>query len=237
MNNIPDTSEPITFLSKPCRKNSAPRQQQLLDYLRGFHRKEGEAPSLRRAAADLKISHAAVAQLLNALEKKGHIRRQGRYSRTIHLLNRIGQPTSAHRLREVPIIGRVRAGLPMYAQQQYEESVMVDGQLFPGHGLFALRIRGDSMRDAGILDGDLVICEPRQYAENGEIVVALIDGEEATVKRFFLQQDRIELRPENADYSPAFYQFSEILIQGKVVGVIRDLLPKPPQKDNSLKKR
>lgn len=215
----------------------SPRQQQLFDYLHDFIKGRDESPSLRRAAADLGISHAAVAQLLNALEKKGHIRRAGRYSRTIHLLNHTGQLTSTQRFREVPIIGRVRAGLPMYAQQQYEESIMVDDRLFSGHGLFALRIKGDSMRDAGILEGDLVICEPRQYAENGEIVVGLINGEEATVKRFFLHPHRIELRPENDDYAPAFYQFGEILIQGKVVGLIRDLAREGMHRGSISKKR
>ncbi|MEJ2691341.1 MAG: transcriptional repressor LexA [Deltaproteobacteria bacterium] len=224
------------LLQQPMQEKLSPRQQQLLDYLRDFIGNHGDAPSLRRAAADLDISHAAVAQLLIALEKKGHIKRQDRYSRTIHLLNRAGQPASVHRLREVPIIGKVRAGLPMYAQQEYEESVMVDGQLFAGRNLFALRIKGNSMQDAGILEGDLVICEPRQYAENGEIVVALIAGEEATVKRFFLHEDRIELRPANAEFSPVFYSLGEILIQGKVVGVIRNFLQKPSQKDNIPKK-
>lgn len=219
------------------QKKLSPRQQQLLDYLHKVIAAEGEAPSLRRAAADLHISHAAVAQLLNALSQKGHIRRQGRYSRTIHLLNPTGQPAAPHRLKEVPVIGRVRAGLPMYAQQEYEESVLVDGQLFPGHGLFALRIKGDSMQEAGILEGDLVICEPRQYGENGEIVVALLNGEEATVKRFFLHQDRIELRPGNALYSPTFYPFGDILVQGKVVGVIRKLTETRPPRDNRTKKQ
>ena len=215
----------------------SPRQRQLLDYLQDIIAGEGETPSLRRAAADLHISHAAVAQLLGALEKKGYVRRHGRYSRTLHLLNRSGRSVIPHRLREVPLIGRVRAGLPMYAQQQYEESVLVDGRLFSGHSLFALRIKGDSMRDAGILEGDLVICEPRQYAENGEIVVALLGGEEATVKRFFLHPDRVELRPENSDYHPSFYQFGEILVQGKVVGVIRRLDDTMQQKATIPKKR
>ena len=109
----------------------------------------------------------------------------------------------------------------MYAQQEWEGTVVVDSSVFPGENLFCLRIKGQSMKDAGILDGDLVVCEPRQYAENGEIVAVLINGEEATVKRFFLYADHIELRPANDDFQVMCYPFSELLVQGKVVGVIR----------------
>ena len=84
---------------------------------------------------------------------------------------------------------------------------MLDAAVFRGQNLFALRVKGESMKDVGILDGDLAICEPRQYAQNGEIVVALINNEEATVKRFFLRKNHIELRPENTDYSPMRYGF------------------------------
>ena len=109
----------------------------------------------------------------------------------------------------------------MYAQQEWDGTVLVDGDIFRGTQLFALRIKGDSMQDVGIQHGDLVICEPRQFATDAEIVVALIAGEEATVKRFFLHKDHIELRPENDAYSSMRYDFSEVLIQGKVIGVIR----------------
>ena len=207
------------------------KQQELLQYLNKAIAEEGGTPSLRQAAADLKISHAAVAQRLQALQKKGYIKRPERYSRTVHVLHHSGRRKSAQRLLEIPVIGRIQAGLPMYAQQEFEDSLLVDRQLFSGNTLFALRIRGDSMRDAAIVDGDFVICEARQYAENGEIVVALIDNEEATVKRFFLYADRIELRPENRDFQPIFYPFNRILIQGKVIGVIRISLPNVQSKN------
>jgi repressor LexA len=126
------------------------------------------------------------------------------------------------RWREIPIIGRVTAGLPMYAQTEWDGSTVLDATVFRGQNLFALRIQGDSMKDAGILDGDLAICEPRQYARNGEIVVALINNEEATVKRFFLRKTHIELRPENTDYPFLRYGFSDVLIQGNVIGIQRD---------------
>lgn len=202
-----------------------PRQRAFLDYLEGFLAREGRTPSLRRAAADLGVSHSAVVQYVRALEAKGYARREGRYSRTLHLLNRAGETAGAQRWREIPVVGRVTAGLPMYAQQEWDGGLVVDAELFRGDDLFALRVRGDSMAGAGILDGDLAICEPRQFARDGEIVVALVGGEEATVKRFFRRGDRIELRPENPDYAPLDLDLGEVLVQGKVVGVQRAPAP------------
>jgi repressor LexA len=98
---------------------------------------------------------------------------------------------------------------------------VLDGDLYRGRHLFALRVRGDSMQGAGILDGDMAVCTPRQYAQNGEIVVVLIHGEEATIKRFFLHRNHVALRPENPDYATMRYGFDEVLIQGKVVGIQR----------------
>ena len=197
------------------------KQKQVLDYLETRVRQQGRTPSLREAAADLGVSHAAVAQILKALEQKGAVRREGRYSRNLVLLNRIQEIAGSQRWREVPLIGRITAGLPMYAQEEWDGSLVLDAALFPGRDLFALRVKGDSMREAGILDGDLAICEPRQYAQNGEIVVALIGGEDATVKRFFLRADHIELRPENSAYPVRRYGFGEVLVQGKVIGLQR----------------
>ena len=166
-----------------------PKQERLLSYLKREITRIGKVPSLRRAAADMGVSHAAISQLIKTLEQKGLIKREGRYSRTIHLLNRIRETTGIMRWLQVPIVGSIAAGLPLYAQQEWDGSVVVDAARYHGSNLFALKVKGDSMRDAAIVDGDLVICEPRQYAENGEIVVALIQPEEATVKRFFRRKN------------------------------------------------
>ena len=198
-----------------------PKQERVLDFLRHEIKTSGQVPSLRQAAAELGVSHAAIAQIIRALEEKGYLKRQGRYSRTIHLLNRARETSASQRWREVPVIGRVMAGLPMYAQTEWDGSTVLDAAVFRGQNLFALRVKGQSMENIGILDGDLAICEPRQYAQNGEIVVALINNEEATVKRFFLGKKFIELRPENAKFSPMRYGFDEVLIQGKVIGIQR----------------
>jgi repressor LexA len=172
-------------------------------------------------ANSLDISHAAVAQTLKLLEIKGYIRRLGRYSRNIVILDKPGAMNAEHRKKVVPIVGRITAGLPIYATREWDGSLMVDDALFPGENLFALKIQGQSMKNAGILDRDIAICRPRQYAVDREIVVALINGEEATVKRFFLHPDHIELRAENPAFRPQTYGFDDVMIQGKVIGIIR----------------
>jgi len=197
------------------------KQQRVLEYLQNGIVNNGQAPSLRQAAADMGVSHAAIAQIIRALEDKGYLKREGRYSRTVYLLNRARETSASQRWQEIPIIGRVMAGLPMYAQTEWDGSTVLDTAVFRGQNLFALHVKGDSMKDVGILNGDLAVCEPRQYAQNGEIVVALINNEEATVKRFFLRKKYIELRPENKKYKPMRYDFGEVLVQGKVIGIQR----------------
>ncbi len=197
------------------------KQQQFLEYLLERIDDNGRIPTLRQAAADIGVSHTAVAQLMQQLEKKGVLERDGHYSRKIRLYPERRDEKNLVRSRELPIIGQVTAGLPMYAQQEWEGTLVVDGAVFQGDNLFCLRIRGQSMKDAGIFDGDLVVCEPRQYAENGEIVAVLTTGDEATVKRFFLFPDHIELHPANEEFDVMCYPFSDLLVQGKVIGVIR----------------
>ncbi len=197
------------------------KQRRFFSYLEREITRTGKAPSLRQAATEMGVSHAAISQLIKALEGKGVLKRDSRYSRTIHLLNRARETAGIMRWREVPVVGNIAAGLPLYAQQEWGGSIVVDAAIYRGSNLFALKVTGDSMKDAAILDGDLVICEPRQFAENGEIVVALINQEEATVKRFFLREKQIELHPENPAYKPVNYNFNQVLVQGKVIGVQR----------------
>jgi len=198
-----------------------PKQERALEYFEQKIKQTGRAPSLRQAAADLKISHTAVAQFIQALEAKGLLKRSGRYGRIIELVQPDRMPSSDDNWRKVPIVGKINAGLPLFAQQEWDGAVIVDGNMYKPPNLFALRVNGDSMKNAGILDKDIVICEPRQYAQDGEIIVALINNEEATVKRFFLKKTHIELRPENKAFKTVKYEFGEMMIQGKVVGVQR----------------
>ena len=215
--------QPVEASQNPHTPLLTAGQQRLFDYLKSVVAHTGSTPSLRRAARDLGISHAAVSQGLKRLEHKGVVKRQGRYSRTLHLLGPAGQTAAVQRWIEVPVVGRVTAGLPLYAQQEWEGSLVLDGSRYRGQSLFALRVQGDSMQGAGILDGDLAVCTARQYAENGEIVVALIHGEEATVKRFVRHRDHVELRPENPAYPVMRYGFDDVLVQGRVIGIQRVL--------------
>ncbi len=198
------------------------KQKNLLLYIIDYKQQHQETPSLRQCAADMGVTHAAIAQLIKTLEQKDAIKRHGKYGRSISV-NKEVEREQQRRFNAVsiPIIGDIAAGLPLYAQQTWAGSICVDAEQFQGKSLFALMIKGDSMKDAAILDGDLVVCKPRQFAENGEIIVALVHNEEATVKRFFRQKNNIELRPENDNYKSKLYSFDDVLIQGKVVGVIR----------------
>jgi repressor LexA len=199
----------------------SPVQKKIFLYFEDMIRNQGDMPSLRKAAEDNGVSHAAIAQTIKMLEKKGYIQREGRYGRRVRLLKKSRIVERGNGYRCVPVVGAIAAGLPLYAQEDYEGALSVDSSMFKGEHLFALRIKGDSMKDAGILNGDYVVCEPRQFAENGDIVVALIKHEEATVKRFYLRPGGVELRPDNEDFKPVEYGFSDVLVQGKVVGLIR----------------
>jgi len=198
-----------------------PKQERALEYFERKIKQKGRAPSLRQAATDLGISHTAVAQFIKALESKGLLRRSGRYGRTIELMQPDRMPSLDDNWRKVPIVGKINAGLPLFAQQEWDGAFIVDGNIYKAPNLFGLRVNGDSMKNAGILDKDIVICEPRQYAQDGEIIVALINNEEATVKRFFQKKTHIALRPENRAFKTVKYGFGEVMIQGKVVGVQR----------------
>ena len=152
-----------------------PKQERALEYFEQEIKQTGRAPSLRQAAADLEISHTAVAQFIQALESKGLLKRSGRYGRIIELMHPDRMPSSDDNWRKVPILGKINAGLPLFAQQEWDGAVIVDGNIYRSQNLFGLRVNGDSMKNAGILDKDIVICEPRQYAQDGEIIVALIN--------------------------------------------------------------
>jgi repressor LexA len=159
-----------------------------------------------------------VAKLLNALEEKGYIRKSGK-ARGIEVFNQEGQPISRG-LMSVPLIGRVTAGLPMLAEEQIEDWLNLPTSLIRGRkDVFLLRVQGMSMKDAGILDKDLVIVKQQKIADINDIVVALLE-DEATVKRLVKKEGRFFLKAENKEY-PNIYPEHEWSIQGKVIGVIR----------------
>ncbi len=191
------------------------RQRQVLELVEKSVEERGYPPSLRELSAALRLSGTrAVEKHLAVLEKKGRLRR-GHGSRALELAER---PSG----RAIPIVGRVAAGAPILAEENREGSLTLDPALARWPGCFLLRVKGESMRLAGILDGDLVLVKPQTTAENGDIVVARLD-DEATVKRFFRKKDgTLELQPENPAFAPIPVAPGDSFgVLGKVVGVLR----------------
>jgi repressor LexA len=198
-----------------------PKQQQLLELLTDEIRTKGLPPSISEIAKGLKLkSKNAVAKLLRVLEDKGYIRRSSK-ARGIEVLNPEGDPIGLG-LMSVPVIGRITAGLPMLAEEQIEDWLNLPVSLVRGRkDVFLLKVMGMSMKDAGILDKDLVIVKQQKIADINDIVVALLE-DEATVKRLVKKDGRFYLKAENKEY-PNIYPEHEWSIQGKVIGVIRRL--------------
>ena len=203
------------------------RQRAILDYLRGFVDEHGYPPTVREIGEAVGLrSPSTVHAHLAQLERAGLIRRDPTKPRAIELADRrrdeVESPADVHRL---PLVGEIAAGGPLLAEQNIEEYVAVPEPLSRGGEEFLLRVKGDSMVDAGILDGDFVVVERRQDARNGEIVVALAgedeSADEATVKRFFREDGRVRLQPENEALEPIYADHVQIL--GKVTGVFRQV--------------
>ena len=206
------------------RKKLTDRQQVIYDFIAAVIRSRGAPPTIREIMDEFGISSTnGVRTTLAALEKKGHILRHPRLSRGIELVDYLEPESLSDDLRLIPLIGRVAAGEPILANQNVETTLRIDSSLVPATGvLFALRVHGESMKNAGILDGDIVLARQQETADRGEIVVALID-DEATVKRFYPEPDGIRLMPENDAFDPIVVTegSGEFRIAGKVVGLVR----------------
>ncbi len=210
-------------------KNLTRRQKQVLDFLMEFSRDMGFCPSLRDICAHLGINGPQNARKhLNALEKKGFITRQAGISRAIRVVSEISNTAADTTTVPVPILGRVQAGAPHPAIEDAVGYVNLDARFFGcrNKDVFLLQAQGESMINAGIDHGDYLLVNPGSDANNGDIIVAMIDGE-ATVKRFFRQGNKIILRPENQEMEDFIIDgntFSgDFSIVGKVVSVIKQL--------------
>ena len=187
------------------------KREAVYNYIIKRWQSDGVSPSVREICAALGIkSTSSVHKYIKELEAEGLLT-------TSRLKNRSIVPIHARRTVNVPLIGRVAAGIPITAQENFEGFVAVSAEIAGGE-CFALTVKGDSMKNAGILGGDTVIVDRRDYAQNGEIVVALIEGE-ATVKRYFAEDGKIRLQPENENFQPIITEKAEIL--GKVVACMR----------------
>ncbi len=193
------------------------RQREVLDFIRESVRATGYPPTVREICAELHLSAPSTvhAHLAN-LERLGLIRRDPSKPRALELVGDARPP------RPLPLVGRVAAGLPLLAEQNVEEYVDVPALLRRGDDDFLLRVHGDSMADAGIYNGDYIVVHQQHSAENGAIVVAMVE-DEATTKRFYREGNRVRLQPENELYEPIVVDDGDVQIIGTVVGVLRRL--------------
>ena len=208
------------------------RQEQTLDFIRSSIEDRGYPPTLREIGEHMGIrSTNGVNDHLRALERKGYLTREDMKSRALKLVEDQAPPpanklSADDDLIEVRVLGRVAAGLPLYAEENVIDTVRVDRMLVRGgRDVFGLRVTGDSMIDAGILSGDYIFVKKQSTADRGDIVVALI-GDEATVKYFYPERDYVRFQPANGTMAPILVRasdFKSTMLLGKVVGVYRRL--------------
>ncbi len=192
------------------------RQKELLDYLAAYIEQHGYAPTLEEIGRNFALgSLATVHKHLQNLERKGHIRRLPNRSRALEVMPREGARATV----QVPLLGRVAAGIPL-EPVEVPESVALPEEMLGRGETFALRVQGDSMVGDGILDGDVVVVESRNSVENGATVVALVRGE-ATLKRFFRERGRVRLMPANERLAPIVASADEVEVRGEVVALLR----------------
>ena len=208
-------------------KEMTQRQREVLGFMRGFSDKNGAPPTVREIAERFRFTPRAAFDHLRALERKGMLQRRvtdKRVSRTLVLTDR--SPERARREREIPILGKIAAGAPIFAVENREDVIPVRPEWLAAKGgdVFALRVRGDSMIQAHIADGDLVLVRKQESAAAGDIVAAMID-QEATVKRFATEGGAVVLKPEHPTMKPIVVdpQRTEFRILGKVIGLIREM--------------
>ena len=204
------------------KKELTPRQREIYEFIRSEILRKGCPPTYREIGEQFGIrSTNGVKRSLDALFKKGYLERKPMVSRGLELMEKL--PVEKNDvIKEIPIVGRVAAGEPIVAEENLEGVINVDASLFRGEGHFALHVNGDSMKNVGIYDGDIVIARQQSTAQKGEIVVAII-GDEATVKRYVPKNGDVMLMPENEDYEPIVISRAsqDLRIAGKVTGLMR----------------
>jgi repressor LexA len=199
------------------------RQQEIFDFIKRYSARYGYPPTVRDIGKAVGLaSSSTVHQHLANLEKIGILRRDPSKPRAIELLDRAVQEVRniVGSSDGLPLVGSVAAGQPVLAEENIEEYIHVPEIAGGDQGEYLLRVRGESMKDAGILDGDLVVVRPQDTAADGEIVVAMV-GEDATVKRYFLESDHVRLQPENEAMEPI--RSREVRVLGRVVGLMRTI--------------
>ncbi|HHU32298.1 MAG: transcriptional repressor LexA [Zhaonellaceae bacterium] len=194
------------------------RQQDILEFIQRNIQRKGYPPSVREIGEAVGLSSSSTVHgHLNQLEEKGYIRRDPTKPRAIEILN---GPYSLKTMVQVPLVGRITAGNPILAVENIEDTFPLPLELVGTNDVFMLTVSGESMIEAGIMDGDFLIVKKQSFANNGDIVVALLN-DEATVKRFFREKNTIRLQPENRYMEPIYAR--EVTILGKVIGLYRNI--------------
>ena len=198
------------------------RQQEIFDFIKRYSAKYGYPPTVRDIgkAVGLASSSTVHAHLAN-LERIGLLRRDPTKPRAIELLDRAAAGMRSFVRPGLPLVGHVAAGQPIMAEENIEDYIQTPAVAGGTDGEYLLRVRGESMRDVGIMDGDLVVVRPQEVASDGEIVVALINDEEATLKTFRREGQMIRLDPANRRYDPQRYRPDQVQIQGRLAGLLR----------------
>ena len=207
------------------RDNLSPTQRKILEFITGTIREHDRSPTIREIGEEFGISSTnGVRYHLSVLEERGYIRRQKGISRGIEWREHHARPAVRGGTREIPLVGHVAAGHPILAVENIEGVIAVDEMFTRSKECFALRVNGDSMTEAGIFDGDIVIVNPQPAARNGDVVVALLD-DEATVKTYIREKGRVVLRPENPGYDDIVLnrRSGDVRVLGKVVGLMRKI--------------
>lgn len=201
-------------------KDLTEKQRGILEYIFAFAQNQGYPPTIREIADRFEITPKGAYDHIKAIEKKGYIKCEKNRSRAIDILKMPdgSNPGNTVPTIRVPLVGRVAAGMPILAEENVEEYLTLPRSMVRDDNIFALRVSGDSMVEAGIRDGDIAIIQKASTADNGEIVVALID-DEATLKYFYKEKTRIRLEPANAKYRPIYTTHAIIL--GKLSGLYR----------------
>lgn len=195
------------------------RQADILKFIKKEIREKGYPPSVREIGEAVGLmSSSTVHGHLQSLEDKGYIRRDATKPRAIEVLDSESEPDQKKQVTHIPIVGRVTAGQPILAVENIEDTFPLPKELVHEDTVFMLKVQGESMIEAGILDKDFILVRQQETARNGEIVVAMID-DEATVKRFFKERNLVRLQPENSSMEPIYSQ--DVTILGKVIGVFR----------------
>lgn len=198
-------------------KELTERQKEVFSFIETFLAEHHYPPTVREIAGNFEISVKGAYDHLKALERKGMLKSGENRSRAMEVISRREIEPVPEATVAIPVLGVVAAGKPIFAEENYETSIQVPSYLVSGT-CFALRVRGDSMRDAGIMNGDIAIIEQRQTAENGEIVVALVE-DSVTLKRFFKEKNRVRLQAENPAYPPMYCQ--DVRVLGRLKSLFR----------------